>query len=308
MSDRLAALRLFARVARRGSFSAASRELGVPQSTVSRTIAELERDMGILLLARTTRAVTLTDAGADFLARLEPILADLEDAEQIARGADELRGTLRVALGSSLGAREVIPRLPMFIDQHPALYIELELADQRQDLLTEGIDVALRFGPLPNSTATARRVRAWPKVLTASPAYLARVGTPRTPADLSGHAVILGPVSSSPNWTFRRGGTATSIRVDGRIRITGNEGAIAAAVAALGIVMTTSGAVRREIERGELVRILDDWDLGAYELNAIFVSGRGAKSSARALVAFLVDALRDIWTPSVIGRLGQVRS
>jgi DNA-binding transcriptional LysR family regulator len=294
MSDRLAALRLFVRVARRGSFSAASRELGVPQSTVSRTIAELEREMGTVLLARTTRAVTLTDAGADFLSRLEPILADLEEAAQIARGGGELRGMLRVALGSSLGAREVIPRLPPFLDRHPALTLDLVLADQRQDLLTEGIDVALRFGPLPDSTATARRIRAWPKILSASPAYLTRTGTPKTPADLSGHAIILGPVSENPNWTFHHGGTATSVRVDGRIRITGNEGAIAAAVAGLGVIMTTSGAVRREMERGELVRILDDWDLGAHELSAVFVSGRGAKPSARALVDFLVDALRDI--------------
>lgn len=124
MSDRLSSLRLFTRVARRGSFSAAGRELGLPQSTASRMIAQLERDLGAALLVRNTRAVTLTDAGADFLLRLEPILAELEDAEHAARGTGELRGVLRVGLGSSLAVREVIPRLPAFADQHRALRID----------------------------------------------------------------------------------------------------------------------------------------------------------------------------------------
>lgn len=111
MSDRLFALRLFVRVAQKGSFSGAGREMGIPQSTASRTIATLEREIGAALLVRSTRAVTLTDAGADFLARIEPILADLEDAEHAARGTGELRGVLRVGLGSSLAVRELIPRL-----------------------------------------------------------------------------------------------------------------------------------------------------------------------------------------------------
>jgi DNA-binding transcriptional LysR family regulator len=205
MSDHLFALRLFARVARRGSFSAAGRELGIPQSTASRTIAELERRIGAALLVRNTRAVTLTDEGADFLSRIEPVLAELEDAEQAVRGTGELRGVLRVSLGSSLAVREVIPRLPSFLVKHPALQVDLLLIDHRQDLVTEGIDVALRFGPLTDSTATVRHIRAWPRILAASPAYLNKAGTPRTPADLSTQSIVVGPVSTSANWSFRKG-------------------------------------------------------------------------------------------------------
>lgn len=294
MSDHLFALRLFARLARKGSLSAAGRELGIPQSTASRTIAELERRMGAALLIRNTRAVTLTDAGADFLSRVERVLAELEDAEQAVRGTGELRGALRVSLGSSLAVREVIPRLPGFLLRHPGLQLDLLLVDHRQDLVTEGIDVALRFGPLADSTATVRHIRAWPRVLAASPDYLNEAGMPRTPADLSAHAIIIGPVSTTANWSFRKGGATTSVRVDGRLRIAGNEGAIAAAVAGVGIVMTSSGSLRREFDDGTLARVLGDWDLGTLELSAVFAAGRTTKRAARVFTDFLVEALRNV--------------
>jgi DNA-binding transcriptional LysR family regulator len=197
MSDRLFALRLFARVARKGSFSAAGRELNIPQSTASRTIATLEREIGVALFVRTTRAVTLTDAGLDFLARIESVLAELDEAEHDARGTGELRGILRIGLGTNFAMREVIPRLSDFMSRHPALRIDLMMGDQREDLVAEGVDVALRFGPLPDSTATVRRILAWPRVLAASRAYLDKAGVPLTPTDLARHAIILGPASLS---------------------------------------------------------------------------------------------------------------
>ena len=135
MSDRLFALRLFARVARKGSFSAAGRELNIPQSTASRTIATLEREIGVALFVRTTRAVTLTEAGLDFLARIEAVLVELDEAEHAARGTGELRGRLRIGLSTNFAIREVIPRLSVFINQHPALRIDLMIGDQRQDLV-----------------------------------------------------------------------------------------------------------------------------------------------------------------------------
>jgi DNA-binding transcriptional LysR family regulator len=193
MSDRLFALRLFARVARKGSFSAAGRELNIPQSTASRTIATLEREIGAALFVRTTRAVTLTDAGLDFLARIESVLAELDEAEHAARGTGELRGILRIGLATTFAAREVIPRLSDFMSRHPALRIDLMMGDEREDLVVEGVDVALRFGPLSDSTATVRRILVWPRVLAASRAYLDKAGAPLTPTDLAQHAIILGP-------------------------------------------------------------------------------------------------------------------
>ena len=293
MSDHLDTLRLFVRIARLGSFSAAGRERGVPQSTVSRMIATLEREMGASLLIRTTRAVTLTDAGADFLARLEPILADLDEAEHTARGAGELRGQLRIALGTTIAARVVIPSLKPFLDRHPGLQVELLLADQRQDLVREGVDVALRFGALTDSTATAQKLATWQRLLAASPSYLKTAPALAKPADLAAHAVIVGP-QGVRDWAFKKSGTATSVRIEGRLKIPAFEGALAAAAAGMGIVMTSTGASRRELESGALVRVLADWDLGGVDLHAVFTGGRAAKPSARAFIAHLSEALSEI--------------
>jgi DNA-binding transcriptional LysR family regulator len=140
MNDRLFALRLFARVARKRSFSAAGRELSIPQSTASRTIAMLEREIGVALFIRTTRAVTLTDAGLDFLGRIESVLAELDEAEHAARGTGEMRGILRIGLATTFAVREVISRLSDFMSRHPALRIELMMEDERDDLVAEGVD------------------------------------------------------------------------------------------------------------------------------------------------------------------------
>jgi DNA-binding transcriptional LysR family regulator len=305
MSDRLFALRLFVRVARKGSFSAAGRDMNIPQSTVSRTIAELEREIGAALFVRTTRAVALTDAGLEFLARIESVLAELDEAEHAARGTGELRGILRIGLATTFALREVIGRLSDFMSRHPALRIDLMIGDEREDLVVEGVDVALRFGPLSDSTATVRRILAWPRVLAASPAYLDKAGAPLTPTDLARHAIILGPASLRGHWSFRKGDTATSFQVEGKLTISASLGAIAAAVEGLGIVMTPLGACRRELERGELVRLLAEWDAGTVELSAVYASGRAAKPSARAFVDYLIAALDEIEpllsSPSSIG-------
>jgi DNA-binding transcriptional LysR family regulator len=298
MSDRLFALRLFARVARKGSFSAAGRELNIPQSTASRTIATLEREIGVALFVRTTRAVALTDAGLDFLARIEPVLTELDEAEHAVRGTGELRGILRIGLATTFAVREVISRLPDFMSRHPALRLDLMMGDEREDLVTEGVDVALRFGPLSDSTATVRRILAWPRILAASRAYLDKAGTPLTPADVAQHAIILGPASLGGRWSFRKGDAATAFQVEGKLTIGASLGAIAAAVEGLGIVMTPLGACRRELERGELVRLLPEWDAGTVVLNAVYASGKAAKPSARAFVDYLIAGLHETEPPS----------
>jgi len=298
MSDRLSALRLFARVARKGSFSAAGRELNIPQSTASRTIATLEREIGVALFVRTTRAVTLTDAGLEFLARIESVLAELDEAEHAARGTGELRGILRIGLATTFAVRDVIARLSNFMSRHPALRIDLMMGDGREDLVVEGVDVALRFGPLSDSTATVRRILVWPRVLAASRAYLDKAGVPLIPTDLPQHAIILGPASLGGHWSFRKGDTATSCQVEGKLTITASLGAIAAAVEGLGILMTPLGACRPELERGELVRLLSEWDAGTVELNAVYANGRAAKPSARAFVDYLIAAIYETEAPA----------
>ena len=293
MNDQISALRLFSRVARTESFSRAAREAGLAQPSVSRIIARLERHVGAALLVRTTRAVRLTEAGADYLARVEPILAALDEADQAARGGAELRGLLRIALSSSFGVREVIPRLAGFLDAHPALRVELMVSDQRQDLVMEGADMALRLGSLPDSSATARRLGEAPGLLVASPDYLARAGHPASPSDLSRHALVRGPHGqSSMTWSFRRTGRQVSIRPEGRIVVGTNEAATAAAVAGLGIVATALWGCRRELEDGRLTRVLTDWEMEPVEVHAVFPAGRAAPPAARAFADHLARALQ----------------
>jgi DNA-binding transcriptional LysR family regulator len=293
MNNRLLALRLFTRVARLRSFSKAGKEVGLSQPSASRIVAELEQEIGASLLTRTTRGVSLTEAGTDYLARIEPILLALDEADHAARGTGELRGVLRVALPTSFGVREVVPALRGFLEPHPALRVELLMNDERQDLVAEGIDVALRFGALPDSSATARRVAVARRMLVAAPAYLARAGTPHSPTELTAHAVIFGPPGASPEaWTFSRDGKSLVVRVESLLRCTVNEGATVAAVAGLGIMSTSQWGCHAEMASGVLVPVLADWRMGETDINAVFPAGQAAKPSARAFIDHMIRVLR----------------
>lgn len=283
-------LKLFIRVARRGSFSAVARELAVAQSSVSRSIALLEEEIGTKLLVRSTRSVVLTDRGAEYLSRVEPLLAELDDATQLA-GGPEMRGVLRVGVSSSVAVRLLIPLLPNFMARHPALTVDLAMSDQRQDLVAEGVDLAMRIGTLTDSTATARYLCSFPRLLVAAPGYLARAGAPTTPDELLDHPVVLAP-GLSQTVQFKRGGETRSLRLSGRLKVDVNEGAVAAAVAGLGIAMTSLGACRKELAEASLIRVLPDWDLGQADLHAVFTNGRSTKRSARVFADYLELALR----------------
>src|SRR5215472_14651183 len=193
MSDRFQELSVFVRAAETSSFSKAAREFGMSQPSVSRMVASLERRLGVKLLLRTTRRVALTDAGVVFLERSRRILGELDEAAHAARGVDSLHGVLRVVLSGAFGTREVIPRLPAFLEQHPDLKVELLVSDRTDDLVAEGADVALRLGHLAASAFGARLLASSPRLLIASPAYLARRGVPQTLEDLSRHDRIVGP-------------------------------------------------------------------------------------------------------------------
>ncbi|WP_170574823.1 LysR family transcriptional regulator [Ruegeria atlantica] len=292
MADNFSTLRLFARVARTGSFTAAGKEVGLSQPSVSRIISNLEKDLGVLLFARSTHAVRPTEAGEEYLTRIEPIIADIEEANHFVRGTGELRGKLRIGAATSFAQREIIPVLPAFLAQHPKLKVDLVLTDSRQDLIDEAIDVAIRYGPLDDSTMVARKLGDPPRIIAASPAYLARAGHPKQPADLVDHQIVLGPSSrAKAGWSFEKDGKVQSIRVDGRVMITVNEGTTVAALAGMGVVNTALWGCRAEIENGSLVRLLPDWDLGTIEVHALLSGGKRTKPSARAFTKHLQQAL-----------------
>jgi len=292
MSDRMSALRLFVRVARAGSFSRAAREVGVSQPSASRIVATLEKEIGAPLFTRSTRALSLTEGGAEYLSRVEAALAALEEADHVARGTGELRGVLRVAASSSFAQHVVIPRLDEFLGRNPKLRLVLLVNDQRQALITEGVDVAFRLGSLGDSTATARRLGSTDRVLIASPAYLRRAGRPKAPADLNSHAIIGGPMGTD-GWTFEKDARRVSLRLDARLVVSANDGAVAAAVAGLGIATTSVIASREALASRLLVRVLPDWQMGSVNVHAVFPAGRAAKAAARALADHMTGAFRE---------------
>ena len=282
------ALRLYTRVARLGSFSAAARECGLSQPQASRIVADLEAGLGARLLSRTTRAVVPTEAGAEFLVRVEAILAALDEAEQGVREGGELRGLLRMSMPTSIGVREIIPRLASFTAKHPQLHIQLMMADRRQDLVRDAVDVAIRVGRLQDSTATAKLLGRIPRVVTAAPDYLARAGVPATPTELANHRIVAGPAAAAPTaWRFERSAETVTVDLQPHFSTDENEGAVAAAAAGLGITSTSAWSCRREIESGALVRLFPEWTMAEIPVHAYFPLGRDTRVAARAMVEHL---------------------
>ena len=293
MSDRLQELAVFVRVAESGSFSHTARELGLSQPSVSRIIAELETRLGVTLLLRTTRRITVTDAGAVFLDRAREILSQIENAEDAARGLDSLHGIIRLAVPVIYGTREIIPRLAKFLAMHPKLRIELSVADHRQDLVAEGADIAIRMGELDDSSFGARRLAALPRMLVASPAYLKARGVPKTPADLASHDCIFGPRSfGRERWSFNRSGVEISVDVRGRISTDSGPGSFASALAGLGIAIVSTVMAGAELKAGALVPLLPGYRLPPIDIHAVFPGGPRPSAKVRALVDYLAEGLK----------------
>jgi DNA-binding transcriptional LysR family regulator len=293
MSDRLQELAVFVRAAESGSFSRAGRELGLSQPSISRIVGELETRLGVTLLLRTTRRITVTDGGALFLDRAREILAEIEDAEDAARGLDSLRGSIRLAIPVVYGTREIIPRLAKFLSIHPMLRVELSVADQRQDLVADGADIAIRLGDLDDSVFGARKLQTLQRMLVASPTYLAARGTPKTPADLASHDCIFGPGNfGRDSWSFSRNGTETSVGVRGRIHTNSGPGVFASVMAGLGIAMVSTVMAGPEVKAGALIPLLRSYKLSPADVHAVFPGGPRPSTKVRALVDFLVQELK----------------
>jgi DNA-binding transcriptional LysR family regulator len=291
MMDRLQAMAAFVRVVETGSFSGAARQLGVGQPAVSKTVAQLEDRLQVRLLVRTTHALSPTDAGMRFYERAKLAIREVDEAELEARGAGTgLSGRLRVCAATTFARIMIMPHLPAFLARHPLLDMEVILDDRVIDLVSEGIDLALRMGTLTDSTALARKITSGRRSVIASPSYLARAGTPRTPADLAHHHAL--SYSQLPdNWTFRRDGVEASVAVRGRLRVSAAEGLRAAVLADMGLAVASDWMFAPELASGAVQRVLPDWTLPALDLWAVFPTGRLVSAKARAFADFVSDIL-----------------
>jgi DNA-binding transcriptional LysR family regulator len=296
MSDRWQEMAVFVRVATSGSLSRAGRELKLSQPSVTRIIGALEARLGTTLLLRTTRSLSLTDAGALYFERARSLLGELEEAEQAARGIDSLHGVIRIAMPLMYGMRAIIPALTPFLARHPELKVELDMSDARQNLVADGVDVAIRInvGPLNDSTFGARKLALVERVVIAAPAYLAIHGAPTSPADLAKHDCIVQHGSfGSESWCFRHNKTLTSVDVRPRLWINSAPGVLAATVAGLGVALGTRVMAGDELRSGQLTQLLQAYSLDPAEVYAVFPAGPKPSAKVRAIVDHLSASLNE---------------
>lgn len=294
--DRFETLQTFVAVVEAGSFSAAAARLGRAKSAVSRQVAALEAHLGAQLLNRTTRRLSLTEAGREFYERAQRILADLAEAEQsVAAEQTALRGRLRLAAPLSFGLLHLAPALEAFLQQHPELVLDLDLDDRRINLVEEGFDLALRIGELADSTLVARPLAPIRMVLCASPDYLRRHGTPRTPADLGFHAgLVYGNIPEAQQWRFLdAAGKTHSVKVPARLRANNGDVLVQAALAGLGVVVSPSFIAHRALAAGQLVPLLPEYQAPGTTAYAVYPSRRHLPQRVRALIEFLAQRFGD---------------
>jgi DNA-binding transcriptional LysR family regulator len=295
MNDRLQQLALFVRTVESGSFTKTAREFGLSQPSVSRTIAALERRLGVKLLVRTTRQVSATDAGEALLARARDALLAIDEAESAARGADHLSGVLRVALPPEYGVRRIVPLLPAFFARHPQLKIDLMMSDRFENLIAEGADLALRIGDLPDSSFVARKLESARRLFIAAPSYLSRRGTPASLADLGQHDLIGGPADTGDEtWVARRNGRIERQLVSPRVRSRSATGVLACVIAGLGIASASNWMCAAALASGEAVEILADYTLDPLQAYVVFPAGRKPSQRARAFSDYLEQALSPV--------------
>jgi DNA-binding transcriptional LysR family regulator len=257
--DRLAGIAELVAVVDAGGFTAAARTLGVAKSTLSKKVRRLEDRLGVRLLSRTTRSVELTPAGATFYDRVAGLVdAAAEAAAEVAELSQEPRGTVRVSAPMSFGTRFVVPAVNDFLRRYPAVELQLDLSDRRVDLVREGYDIAIRVGPLGDSSLIARRLCATASRVVGAPSYFAARGRPDRPGDLVDHDGLLYSYQQpGTRWRFRDRGRAVDVAVPGRLVANNGDALADAAAAGLGVALLPDFIVDPYIESGALIAVLD---------------------------------------------------
>jgi DNA-binding transcriptional LysR family regulator len=281
-------MRIFATAVDTRSFTAAADKLGLSKQFVSRRVMALEARLGVRLLVRTTRKLTVTELGRIYFERITKILGEVAETEQVISNQNaDPRGSLRISAPMSFGTLHLGPVIAAFLKRYPEISIELDLNDRTVDLVGEGYDMAVRIGILSDSSLIARQITPFALRACCSPQYLHQHGAPATPADLKQHECLLYGHGKSVEWPFKINGRTRPLTVTGRLRVNNGELARDAALAGLGIAVLPTFIVAAALKRGELVTVLDDYlppDGGVY---AIYPQHRQSSAAVRAFVDFL---------------------
>ncbi|WHS60468.1 LysR family transcriptional regulator [Pseudomonas sp. G2-4] len=292
--DLIHVMRSFVRVYETQSFSAAAKDLSLSQPSVSKAVAQLEQALGTQLFLRSTRGLTPTDAGQKFYEHSIRTLDEADRAVTAVKGENApLTGRLRVSGTITFMSQHIIPRLPIFLERHPDLTIDMLLDDGNIGLVEEGAEVALRMGKLASSNLTARRIGQCRRVVIASPSYLEKHGRPKKPSDLETHAaIVLSRGEGGEHITFSKDDLSIEVMLQPRMRVSALEGLRAAVLAGMGLAVASEWIVQDELESGQVVEVVSDWTMQSLDLWMVLPNGaRHASSNARAFIAFVEDQL-----------------
>jgi DNA-binding transcriptional LysR family regulator len=287
--DRLTSMAVFSRVASTRSFSGAARELGISQATASKHVQMLEGWLGTRLLHRTTRRVSLTEAGESFFVQCSRILEEMEAARSTAK-PEAVRGTMRITAPVVFGSTRLGPLVVDFMRLHPELSLNIELSDRSIDLIEEGFDLAIRTGPTDGPGLTAWPLMSLQYVLCAAPSYLARHGVPRSPSELQGHHCIAG-TDTPASWQFHGPEGDTEVPIYGRLQVNNAVLRRDAARAGAGILLCADYLVEEECANGHLVRLLPEYKPTGGALHAVSPAYRAGSPKVRTLVSHLAAQL-----------------
>lgn len=288
--DRLTAMQVFVEVARSGSFSATADKLEMSRAMVTRYVGELEQWLGARLLQRTTRSVTLTDAGEHCLRRSQQMLALKDDVEQETSSHDAaLRGQLRITCSVSFAYAQLAAAVVDFLKRYPQLKIDLNASEGALNLVEARIDLAIRISAEPDPTLIGRVLAPCTSVLVASPAYLAAQGVPQAPADLAAHRCLSFANFGKSTWTLRRGDERSQVSVGGHLSANEATALLRAALAGGGIALQPTYLVNPHLADGSLQVVLPDWTLPEMAIHALYPSRKHLSPAVRALLDFLAE-------------------
>jgi len=292
--DQLLAMRTFCRVVEAGGFTRAADSLDMPVATVSKQVQELEAHLGVRLLQRTTRRVSVTSEGQDYYAKALRILRDIDDIDasfSVTRG--KVRGHLRVDVGGSTARDVLIPMLPDFLARFPDIRIDLGVSDRAVDLIGDNVDCVIRGGPLDSSTLIARRLGEAVLITCATPGYLGRYGTPASPEELRNGHRLVSYVSSHTGrampFRFERNGEKSEIKVEHRVGVNESNAHLAACLAGLGIVQTFAYSAGPALREGRLVEILAPWRPAKYPFHVVYPQARHLTHRVRVFIDWLME-------------------
>jgi len=294
--DRLHTMQVFSRVAEHGSFVKAAEQLDLPRATVTNAVQQLERHLGVRLLHRTTRKVTLTHEGTLYLERCHRVLAELADAESLFAGQVRPSGVVRIDLPERLGRLRVIPALPRFFERYPDIRLKLSTTDRFVDPVGEGIDCVVRVGALRDSSLVAKRIGELAQINCGSKEYLDRHGRPRTPADLPQHLAVnffSSRTGRDLDWEYQEHGRDHTVKMRAQVSVTSSDAYLACCLAGLGLVQVPRQGLEGLLAEGRIEEVLPRWRPAPLPAWVIYAHNRQLSPRVRSVVDWVADLLGD---------------